>query len=67
MIRRQIYKLIFCIIKTRDSARNVPAGADDLTRRCKVWRGCNLLFAPQNRSDRHATQGQDTMAAHARA
>jgi len=67
MTRRRIYKLIFCFIKTRHSARSAPVGVDDLMRRCKVWCGCNLLSAPQNRSDRHATQGQDTMAARARA
>ncbi|KAH8944234.1 hypothetical protein BDL97_13G098700 [Sphagnum fallax] len=43
MTRRRIYKLIFCLIKTRHSTRSAPAGADDLTRRCRVWHGCNLL------------------------
>jgi hypothetical protein len=67
MTRRRIYKLIFCLIKTRHSARSALAGADDLTRRCRVRRDCNLLSAPKNRSDRHATQGQDTMVARSRA
>jgi hypothetical protein len=65
MTRRRIYKLIFCLIKTHHSVRSAPVGADDLMRRYRVRRGCNLLSAPQNRSDRHATQGQDTMAARA--
>ncbi len=65
MTRRRIYKLNFCLIKTRHNAWSAPAGADDLTRRCKVRCGYNLLSAPQNRSDRHATQGQDTMATRA--
>jgi hypothetical protein len=63
MTRRHIYKLIFCLINTRHSVQSAPGGTDDLMRRCRVWCGCNLLFAPQNQSDRHATQGQDTMAA----
>jgi len=46
MTRRRIYKLIFCLKKIRHNAQSVPAGVDDLTRRSRVWQGCNLLSAP---------------------